>query len=152
MRAIDTNVLVRLVVRDDPRQLGAAEKFIAAGAWVSHVVLVEALWVLDAVYKRSAEQIASALERLLAHAQLTLQDADVIAAALGRFRAQPTLGFSDCVVLETARKAGHLPLGTFDRQLAKIDGAQRLLQGRNVISRVRRRASSRTRDDKPQAL
>jgi predicted nucleic acid-binding protein len=36
------------------------------------------------------------------------------------------LGFSDCLVLETARKAGHLPLGTFDRDLAKLDGAVRL--------------------------
>ena len=126
MRAIDTNVLVRLLVRDDRRQLDAAEKFIATGAWVSQLVLVETLWVLDAVYERSAEQIGSAIEMMLAHAQLTLQDADVVAAALGRFRTQPTLGFSDCIVLETARKAGHLPLGTFDRQLAKLDGAQLL--------------------------
>ena len=126
MRAIDTNVLVRLLVRDEPRQIGMAEKFVTGGAWVSHVVLVETLWVLDTAYERTAEQLASAVEMLLAHAQLTLQDADVVEAALGRFREQPTLGFSDCIVLETARKAGHLPLGTFDRRLARIDGAQRL--------------------------
>lgn len=127
MRAIDTNVLVRLLVQDEPGQLGAAEKFVAAGAWVSHVVLVETLWILDAAYQRTAEQIASAVEMLLAHAQIAVQDADVVMAALGRFRLQPMLGFSDCVVLETARKAGHLPLGTFDRRLAKADGAQRLV-------------------------
>jgi len=126
MHAIDTNVLVRLLVRDDPRQIDVAEKFVVKGAWVSHVVLVETLWVLDAVYERSAEQIGAAAERLLAHAELTLQDADVVAAALGQFRAKPGLGFSDCLVLEIARKAGHLPLGTFDRQLGKIAGAQRL--------------------------
>jgi predicted nucleic-acid-binding protein len=126
MRAIDTNVLVRLLVRDGPRQLSVAETFIAKGAWVSHVVLVETLWVLDAVYERSAEQIGAAVERLLAHADLTLQDADVVAAALGQFRAKPALGFSDCLVLEIARKAGYLPLGTFDRQLGKVAGAHRL--------------------------
>ena len=126
MQAIDTNVLVRLLVRDDPRQLDVAERFIVKGAWVSHVVLVETLWVLDAVYERSAEQIGTAVERLLAHADLTLQDADVVAAALGQFRGKPTLGFSDCLVLEVARKAGHLPLGTFDRQLGKVAGAHRL--------------------------
>ena len=126
MRAIDTNVLVRLLVRDDRRQIDAAEKFVGKGAWVSHLVLVETLWVLDAVYDRSAEQIGSAAEMLLAHAELTLQDADVVAAALNQFRARPALGFSDCLVLESARKAGHLPLGTFDRQLAKLDGTQRL--------------------------
>ena len=126
MHAIDTNVLVRLLVRDDPRQLDVAEKFVVKGTWVSHVVLVETLWVLDAVYERSAEQIGTAVERLLAHADLTLQDADVVAAALGQFRAKPALGFSDCLVLEIARKAGHLPLGTFDRQLGKVAGAHRL--------------------------
>ena len=126
MNAIDTNVLVRLLVRDQPRQLDAAERFIAKGAWVSHVVLAETAWVLDAVYERSATQIGAAVERLLAHADLTLQDADVVAAALGQFRAKPTLGFSDCLVLEVARKAGHVPLGTFDRQLGRVAGAQRL--------------------------
>lgn len=126
MRAIDTNVLVRLLVRDDPRQLDAAEEFVSKGAWVSLVVLTETLWVLDAVYERSAAQIATALEMLLAHAHLSLQDADVVAAALAQFSAHPALGFSDCLVLESARKAGHLPLGTFDRQLARLDGVQRL--------------------------
>ncbi len=126
MHAVDTNVLVRLLVRDDPRQVDAAEKFIVKGAWVSHIVLVETLWVLDAVYERSAQQIAAAVERLLAHAELTLQDADVVAAALGQLRAKPTLGFSDCLVLEVARKSGHLPLGTFDRELGKVAGAHRL--------------------------
>lgn len=126
MRAIDTNVLVRLLVRDDRLQLDAAEEFVGKGAWVSHLALAETLWVLDAIYARSASQIASALEMLLAHAYLTLQDADVVAAALAQFRSRPALGFSDCLVLESARKAGHMPLGTFDRQLAKLDGAQRL--------------------------
>lgn len=126
MRAVDTNVLVRLLVRDDARQVEAAEAFIAPGAWVSHIVLVEALWVLDAVYARSAGQIALALERLLAHAQIAFEDVDVIAAALAQYRAHPKLGFSDCLVLESARKGGHLPLGTFDRELARLDGAQAL--------------------------
>ena len=126
MRAIDTNLLVRLLVRDDRRQLDAAEQFVAKGAWVSHLVLAETLWVLDAVYDRSAKQIGSAVEMLLAHTELTLQDADVVAAALGQFRARPALGFSDCLGLESARKAGHPPLGTFDRQLAKLDGTERL--------------------------
>jgi predicted nucleic-acid-binding protein len=126
MHAIDTNALVRLLVRDEPRQLDVAEQFIVKGAWISQVVLVETLWVLDAVYERSSEQIGAAVERLLAHADLVLQDADVVAAALRQFRAKPALGFSDCLVLEVARKAGHLPLGTFDRQLGKVAGAHRL--------------------------
>ncbi|MBI4192134.1 MAG: type II toxin-antitoxin system VapC family toxin [Betaproteobacteria bacterium] len=126
MRAVDTNLLVRLVVRDDADHVKAAEAFISKGAWVSHLVLAETLWVLDAVYNRSPAQIASAVDRLLNHKELTLQDADVVALALDHFRSRPSLGFSDCLVLEIARKAGHLPLGTFDRNFAKLDGMQRL--------------------------
>jgi predicted nucleic-acid-binding protein len=126
MRAVDTNVLVRLLTRDDPIQVAAAEQFVRAGAWVSHVVLAEALWVLSSVYDVDAKRIAAVVEMLLDHRQLTIQDPDVVAAALAHFRKRPTLGFSDCLILETARKAGHGPLGTFDRTLGKLDGAQRL--------------------------
>src|SRR5262245_37996345 len=100
MHAVDTNLLVRLLVRDDAGQMKAAEAFVAKGAWVSHLVLAEALWVLDGVYARSPEQIASAIELLLNHRELTLQDAEVVAFALDHFRSRPSLGFSDCLVLE----------------------------------------------------
>lgn len=126
MRAVDTNVLVRLVTRDDPRQVAAAEAFVARGAWVPHLVLVEAMWVLDAVYELGPVEVAKAVEMLLNHKDLTLQDADAVASALAVFRKKLSLSFSDCLVLEVARKAGHLPLGTFDRELSKLDGAQRL--------------------------
>jgi predicted nucleic-acid-binding protein len=126
MRAVDTNVLVRLVTRDDPRQVTAAEAFVARGAWVSHVVLVEAVWVLMSLYELEAPAVATAVDMLLNHRDLTVQNAEVVAAALEQYRAKPSVGFSDCLVLEVARKAGHLPLGTFDRNLAKRDGAQRL--------------------------
>jgi predicted nucleic-acid-binding protein len=126
MRAVDTNVLVRLLARDDARQASAADDAIAKGAWVSHLVLAEALWVLDAVYERTPKQLVAALDLLLAHETLVLQDADVVAAAVTQFRAKPALGFSDCLVLEIARKAGQLPLVTFDKALGRLDGAQRL--------------------------
>ena len=130
MRAVDTNVLVRLLVRDDLDQVKTAESFIAPGASVSHLVLAEALWVLDAVYNRNAEQIALAVDRLLNHKELTIQDAEVVSDALTHFKKRPALGVSDCLVLERgleiARKAGHIPLGTFDRNLSKLDGAKRL--------------------------
>jgi predicted nucleic-acid-binding protein len=126
MRAIDTNLLVRLLVRDSATQVDAAEAFIANGAWVSHLVLVETMWVLDAVYERTPRQIAKSIEMLLNHLSLTLQDAEVVAAALDKFNARPSIVFSDCMVLEIARKAGQLPLGTFDKNLAKLGETQRL--------------------------
>jgi predicted nucleic-acid-binding protein len=126
MRAVDTNVLVRLATRDDAAQAATAEAFVAAGAWVPHLVLVEMTWVLAAVYDLAPERIATAVEMLLNHRDLTLQDAETVAAALAHFRRRPALGFSDCLILEVARKAGHLPLGTFDRELGKLDGAAKL--------------------------
>lgn len=126
MRAVDTNVLVRLITRDDAQQTSSAEAFVVRGAWVSHLVLVETTWVLDSVYGLGHAQIAKAVEMLLSHRHLVLQDPDVVQAALAHYRKRPRFGFSDGMVLEVARKSGHLPLGTFDRQLRKLDGAEGL--------------------------
>ena len=126
MLAVDTNVLLRVLVRDDAVQAAAADQAVAKGAWVSHLVLAEAVWALDAVYGRTAKQLIAALALLLVHETLVLQDADVVASALAQFRAKPALGFSDCLVLEIARKAGHLPLVSFDKALAKLAGVHKL--------------------------
>ena len=126
MRAVDTNVLVRLVTRDDAKQVTAAEEFVSQGAWVPYLALAEATWVLASVYDRGPEAVARAVEMLLSHQHLTVQDADAVAAAVGQFRRRPAVGFSDCLMLEVARKAGRGPLGTFDRNLGKVDGAHRL--------------------------
>lgn len=126
MRAVDTNVLVRLITRDDRKQVAAAESFVSKGAWVSTLVLMEATWVLTAVYDLTHGEIATAIEMLLHHRDLTLQEPDNVAAALEQYRNRPALGFADCMILEAARKAGHLPLGSFDRNLAKLDGAEGL--------------------------
>ena len=126
MRAVDTNVLVRLMTRDNVRQVAVAETFVANGAWVPHLAIAEATWVLGSVYDRGPEAVATAVEMLLSHEHLTVQDAEVVAAAVAQFRRYPKVGFSDCLMVEVARKAGHTPLGTFDRDLGTIEGAQRL--------------------------
>jgi len=124
MKAIDTNVLLRLVVEDDPAQTAAAEHFIRGGAWVSILAVAEAVWVLSTNYGFSSQNISEALSILLEHPQLTFQETDAVAEALALYRNAPALGFSDCLMIALARKAGHLPLGTFDRRLGKVDGAQ----------------------------
>ena len=126
MRAVDTNVVVRLVTRDDPRQTARAEAFVAKGAWVSHIVLVEVIWVLDSVFELSHKQLVTAIDMLLDHRDLVLQEPEIVSAALARFRRRPLIGFSDCMVLESARKAGHVPLATFDKELSKLDDVERL--------------------------
>jgi predicted nucleic-acid-binding protein len=126
MRAVDTNVLVRLITADSPSQTASCAEFVRNGVWVSVLALAETMWVLATVYGHSPSSVAAAVEMLLDNRLLTVQDADVVGAALNLFRSRPSLGFSDCLILELARKAGHLPLGTLDRSLGKVEGAQNL--------------------------
>jgi predicted nucleic acid-binding protein len=63
---------------------------------------------------------------LLGVSQLVLADPQVVAAAVARYRKARGVQFADCLILETARKAGHLPLVTFDADLGKLDGTLRL--------------------------
>lgn len=99
---------------------------VAEGAWVSHLALAECTWVLTTVFGLAPSALIIAIERLLKHRELIIQDADVVAAALDHFKRKPKLGFSDCLILEVARKAGHTPLLTFDRDLAKLPGVLKL--------------------------
>ncbi len=127
MRAVDTNIIVRLVTRDDAAQVRAAEAYIAkGGAWVSHLVLVEVAWVLASVYELGRSQIALAMEMLLQQEHLSVQEPSTAAAATRLYRRGGGRDFADCLMLEVARGAGHLPLGTFDRSLAKLDGVERI--------------------------
>ena len=126
MRGVDTNIVVRIITRDDVKQATAADSFVASGAWVGLLVLAESTWVLRTIYDLAPPAIAAAVEMLLNHEHLTIQDADVVSAALAHFRRHPRVDFSDCLVLETARKAGHLPVGTFDRRFAKLDGTHKV--------------------------
>jgi predicted nucleic-acid-binding protein len=66
------------------------------------------------------------VEMLIRHRDLVIEDSDTVTQGLTLFRTRPALGFSDCLMRQLARKAGHIPLGTFDRNLGKIDGAQRI--------------------------
>ncbi|MCU1325851.1 MAG: hypothetical protein JWN34_1221 [Bryobacterales bacterium] len=90
------------------------------------LVLAETVWVLASVYDLTAKQVGKTVTMLLDHEDLTFQDPDIIKAALDRFHLRPSLGLTDCLVFEIARKAGHKPLGTFDQHVGKADGARRL--------------------------
>ncbi|MGQ0542563.1 MAG: PIN domain-containing protein [Blastocatellia bacterium] len=124
MRAVDTNVLVRLFTEDDATQAERAKQFVRPGAWVSHIALVETVWVLQSVYERSRREIGRAVEMLLSNESIVLQEPEAVAAALNLFSENRGVSFSECLMLSAARKAGHLPLGTFDAKLARIDGAE----------------------------
>ena len=124
MRAVDTNVIVRLIVRDDAVQTQKAEAFIADGAWVSALVLAESIWVLESIYGLNKTQIHTTVSMLLEHQQLVMQETDVIRSALKDYAANTGVSFTDCLVVSIAKKNGHTPVGTFDKKLAKVKHAQ----------------------------
>ena len=126
MRAVDTNALVRLIVRDDADQVARAEAFVAQGAWVALPVLVEAVLVLKSVYGLSRRRIGTVLDMLVEHDRLTLQDEDAVRRACALFARERSAGFSDCLIVEVARKAGHVPVGTFDTSMARLEGTHGL--------------------------
>jgi predicted nucleic-acid-binding protein len=126
VRAADTNVIVRIVTGDDEDQTATAEAVAGAGLWVSHAVLLELAWVLRSTFGRDRAYVGAMLDLLLTNPDLTIQDPDVVRAAVAHLRAHPGVEFADCMILETARKGGCLPLVTFDRRLAKLPGVERL--------------------------
>jgi predicted nucleic-acid-binding protein len=101
MIGVDTNVIVRLLVVDDERQAAAASRYLKAHcssddpALLSDIVLVECAWVLEDIYEYSRAQIASAIDGLLATAQLRAADASAVGTALQRYRAG-SADFADC--------------------------------------------------------
>ena len=127
MVSVDTNLLVRIATKDDAKQADDANRFITGGAWVSHLVLAETVWVLGTGYDRTHSELVRAVEIFMSHEHLIIEEPEVVKAALSLYAENVKISFSDCLILEIARKAGHLPLGTFDRSLSKIDGAKRVI-------------------------
>ena len=129
MIAVDTNVLVRLLI-DDPQsrsQVVAAKLLLRENApvFVAQIVQVEAVWVLESGYEFDKQAILRVLDHIKRSRLFVLQHETQFQAAVTVF-AGSNADFSDCLILEIARKSGHLPLGTFDRALGKLDGAERL--------------------------
>lgn len=127
MAAVDTNVLVRLLVDDDEDQVRHARAFLRAHgpAWVSHVVVAEVTWVLASAYGVDRRGIAEAVESLLSLSVVEIEEPEVVAGALESFRSS-SADFGDCLILACARRANRLPLATFDAGLGRVEGARRL--------------------------
>lgn len=122
MTGLDTNVLVRYLTQDDPRQSRRASALVAeavAGGerlFVSAVTLCELVWVLHGAYAFDRRTIAMALERILATAQLEIDQKDVVREALEDYRAGGG-DFADYVIGRRGREAGCDRTATFDRRL-----------------------------------
>jgi predicted nucleic-acid-binding protein len=131
MLAVDTNALLRLLLDDDEEQGRIVRSLFRSGEplFVSHLVLVEAAWVVVSGYGFSRAKLAGFLERVLDADGLVVQDPESARAALSAFVASRA-DFSDCLILVTAHGAGASALATFDEKLAKLPGTRRLGQKR----------------------
>jgi len=127
MIGIDTNVLVRVVVADDPKQAAVARDFIRDRCtpddpgFVSNIVLAELAWILAQGYGYSRIEIADTIERIMETVQLQAESPADAASALADFRAGTT-DFADCLIGHINHTAECSHTVTFDRKAAKLPG------------------------------
>jgi predicted nucleic-acid-binding protein len=125
--ALDTNVLVRFLVEDDPGESARARKLIEEGLgrespfFVADVVLCEVVWVLRSNYRLPKADTLEILEKLLHATQLTFSSSDRIARSLRAFRSGRG-DFADYLIREEGRDLGCETMATFDRDLLKETG------------------------------
>jgi predicted nucleic-acid-binding protein len=126
---LDTNVLVRLLVDDDSKQTAQAEalaKDVAEGGelvFVPLTVMLELEWVLRSRYAFPKDTVVAALVAMLETRELEFQDEGSVERALHFYRSQAA-DFAECLHLGTAVSHERLPFVTFDRQAAKLEGAE----------------------------
>jgi predicted nucleic-acid-binding protein len=128
--AFDTNVVVRLLLRDDAAQAKKAEQAFLRhargdGIFLPLVVLVEIVWVLAYTYELDRKAIHEHLHSLIRTRGVVVDDADLVQDALDAY-AKGSADFADYVILAATRREGCRALLTFDRRLGKERGVSAL--------------------------
>lgn len=119
MISLDTNVIVRVVTRDDPQQLAVASAVLQADRlWLCKTVLLETEWVLRYTYELSRESILKVFRRLLGYRRLKVEDRATVLQALRLYR--EGMDLADALHLASSLPANYF--ATFDRTLAKRAG------------------------------
>ncbi len=130
MIALDTNVLLRVIVADDAGQHARALAFLRSfntgpgeepRLFVAPVVLCELVWVLKTVFGRSRGEVAAILQGILDSRELLTGDRSAIEASLRAYR-EGRGGFADYFVRESSRRAGCESVATFEKALLKEEG------------------------------
>lgn len=131
MIGVDTNVLVRYLTQDDPKQAAIATRFIENRlsaenpGFVSAVTLCEIAWVLAASYGAERRGIRQTVENLLTTRQLVIERAELVWKAL-RASEGAQADFSDALIGQIAADNGSETTVTFDRGAAKLPGFELL--------------------------
>lgn len=127
MIGLDTNVILRCFVDDDPNQARKARQFVAAQGtrenpgFIDRVALCEMVWVLSSGYRFNRRPTADVIDTLLASSEIVLEDSDAVRAALRTFMTR-SIDFADALNGEINRLRGCDATATFDRKAAKLDG------------------------------
>jgi predicted nucleic-acid-binding protein len=125
--ALDTNVLVRYLVRDDPQQFAMARRLIKREAdngepvLVSLLVLMETEWVLRSRYELTKREILSAFSALLDASDLGIEDEPSVEHALYSWK-DSVADFADCLIDARNRRLGCRATATFDTKALKLAG------------------------------
>lgn len=130
MIALDTNVLVRYLARDDEAQFEITAALIKnctsdEPAHVCREVMIELVWVLERSYKYSREEIGEVLLSLVTASQLSIESAQNIASVVNLYRKEG-FDFADLMIRQAANRSGASVLKTFDLKLAKLAGVELL--------------------------
>lgn len=126
MTGLDTNVLLRIIVRDDADQMARARDLVdrvyrdGSRCYVNDIVLCELVWVLGSVYRFDRHEIAEALERLLDTPHFRVGDDARVQSAIATYRAGRA-DFADIMIGAVNRDAGCERTVTFDRKAARLD-------------------------------
>ncbi len=131
MTAIDTNVLARYLMQDDPDQSALANSFMTKlsrsdPGYLTVVVLVELYWVLDRGYGVERQALLQLLDTLVRTDELVVESAALVTRAIQRVRYRGD--FADALILERGLSAGCSNMVTFDRKAAQMQGVV-LLKG-----------------------
>ena len=125
MIGLDTNLLIRYLAQDDPRQSAVANRLIETElsekrvGFITHIVLVEIIWVLESCYNQKKEALVSVIESLLTTKQIIVERAEIVHLALKKYRAG-SADFSDALILAVCEASGCERTVTFDKKAAAI--------------------------------
>jgi predicted nucleic-acid-binding protein len=128
MIGLDTNVLVRHLTQDEPKQARLASALIAdvcsieEPGYINRVVICEVVWVLERAYRYDRATIAGGIETILRTADLRVENEKAVWAALSSY--QEGYDFADALIGETNLMAGVADTRTFDKQASRLDAFQ----------------------------
>jgi predicted nucleic-acid-binding protein len=126
VKGIDTNVLVRYLVQDEPGQGRKATAFITkkcsadAPGLINRIVLCEVVWVLERAYQYPRNQVAGALDKILRTSQFKIEDHQEVWAALREY--QTGGDFADALIAAINRRLGCEYTVTFDHRAGRSSG------------------------------